>query len=325
MVTGAPNETLGEELASNDGCPVIDLCGATAVAELPAVLAQLDLLVSNDTGPIHVAAAVGTPVVGLYFSTAYFGETAPYGDGHLIVQVEPSDHVGLDSGAASSRHLTPSAAARAIQCALDPDTKTTWSYPHLSLYRSLFLSNGTVAYAPAEGAGMTPNHVAGCLGARGWERVFGLDPDEGYVAELADLARNHETWPAQIDASETALKELERHYRQAARLAESIVRAYGGGSFSARRVLSKIHKLMALDTEIEKLAGPIELVRMFGPLEVTDVAPLQHPELSTVLARKYRKLAGIAKQLRPDVSRQPGTWVGASVGVSASAGCASRE
>jgi heptosyltransferase-2 len=51
----------------------IDLTGKTAIADLPALLSQCQLFLGNDSGAMHVAAAVGLPVV------AVFGPTDPYG------------------------------------------------------------------------------------------------------------------------------------------------------------------------------------------------------------------------------------------------------
>ena len=45
---------------------VIDTCGTLDVIDLAALLSQLDLLVTSDTGPMHLAAAVGIPVVALF-------------------------------------------------------------------------------------------------------------------------------------------------------------------------------------------------------------------------------------------------------------------
>lgn len=53
--------------------PPIDLTGKTAIADLPALLSQCHLFIGNDSGAMHVAAAVGLPVI------AVFGPTDPLG------------------------------------------------------------------------------------------------------------------------------------------------------------------------------------------------------------------------------------------------------
>jgi ADP-heptose:LPS heptosyltransferase len=45
---------------------VIDVAGALDLVTLSAVLADLDLLVTGDTGPMHLASAVDTPIVALF-------------------------------------------------------------------------------------------------------------------------------------------------------------------------------------------------------------------------------------------------------------------
>jgi heptosyltransferase-1 len=48
---------------------LVDVSGQTSLRELAAVLAGCDLLVSGDTGPMHLAVAVGTPVLALFGAT----------------------------------------------------------------------------------------------------------------------------------------------------------------------------------------------------------------------------------------------------------------
>jgi len=64
--------------------PAIDLAGATTVGILPALLSRASLLITNDSGPMHVAAAVGTPVVALFGPTSAV-RTGPYGAGHEVL------------------------------------------------------------------------------------------------------------------------------------------------------------------------------------------------------------------------------------------------
>lgn len=56
----------------------VDLTGKTAPGLLPTLLKSAQLLLTNDSGPMHIAAAVGTPVVALFGPTSPL-RTGPYG------------------------------------------------------------------------------------------------------------------------------------------------------------------------------------------------------------------------------------------------------
>lgn len=58
---------------------------ATSLPELAELLRRATVLVSSDTGPAHLASAIGTPVVGL-FGPTWGDECGPYGDQHRVVQ-----------------------------------------------------------------------------------------------------------------------------------------------------------------------------------------------------------------------------------------------
>ncbi|MBL7139916.1 MAG: lipopolysaccharide heptosyltransferase I [Planctomycetes bacterium] len=64
--------------------PPIDLTNRTTLKELAAVLAEARVMLTNDSGPMHVAAAVGTPVVAIFGPTNP-ARTGPYGPGHRIL------------------------------------------------------------------------------------------------------------------------------------------------------------------------------------------------------------------------------------------------
>jgi len=66
----------------------IDLTGKTAIADLPALLSQCHLFVGNDSGAMHVAGAVGLPVVAVFGPTDPSG-TAPVTPRCRIVQQKP--------------------------------------------------------------------------------------------------------------------------------------------------------------------------------------------------------------------------------------------
>jgi ADP-heptose:LPS heptosyltransferase len=69
---------------------VRDLTGKTGWKELVDHVQGLDLLLSPDTGTMHLAAHLGVPVMAFFLASAWCHETGPYGEGHVVVQsVQP--------------------------------------------------------------------------------------------------------------------------------------------------------------------------------------------------------------------------------------------
>jgi heptosyltransferase-2 len=77
------NATIAQGIG--EGC--LNLSGQTSLLELASLLRQCTLLVTNDTGTMHVAAAVGTRVVAIFGPTDP-RTTAPLGKGHVLVHKE---------------------------------------------------------------------------------------------------------------------------------------------------------------------------------------------------------------------------------------------
>lgn len=76
---GAANETdLSRQASALLTGPVCDLTGATSLPQLAAIVEQADVVVSNDTGPLHLAVALGRPVVAPYTCTQV-RRNGPYG------------------------------------------------------------------------------------------------------------------------------------------------------------------------------------------------------------------------------------------------------
>lgn len=84
FIGGASERAETEGVRTMMRTKAVDLTGQTAVGLLPTLLRQAAVLITNDSGPMHIAAAVGTPVVALFGPTDPL-RTGPYGQGHSIL------------------------------------------------------------------------------------------------------------------------------------------------------------------------------------------------------------------------------------------------
>jgi len=60
---------MGEAIERHAGVPLVNQIGRDSLPELLAVLARASVLLSPDSGPVHMATMVATPVIGLYAAT----------------------------------------------------------------------------------------------------------------------------------------------------------------------------------------------------------------------------------------------------------------
>ena len=86
VVTGSKGEAvLTAHVAGRPRPEVLDLGGETTLAELAGVLAGAEAVVVGNTGPAHLAAAVGTPVVSLFAPTVPAERWRPWGVAHVLL------------------------------------------------------------------------------------------------------------------------------------------------------------------------------------------------------------------------------------------------
>ena len=89
ILFGTPAEaSVASAIAAGMNHPPTDLTGKTSIHDLPALLSQCHLFIGNDSGAMHVAAAVGLPVVAVFGPTDPFG-TAPVTPRCTVVQEKP--------------------------------------------------------------------------------------------------------------------------------------------------------------------------------------------------------------------------------------------
>ena len=86
IFVGAPGEAdLARQAAARVPGPVCQLTGRTTLPQLVALLAEADVMLANDTGPLHLAVALGRPVVAPYTCTLARA-TGPYGQEDRAVE-----------------------------------------------------------------------------------------------------------------------------------------------------------------------------------------------------------------------------------------------
>lgn len=88
VLTGTKKElSIIEPIVSALNSPNVAVAaGKTSIPQLAAILEASDILVTGDTGPMHISIAVGTPVVSMFLASALGYETGPYGEGSIVVQ-----------------------------------------------------------------------------------------------------------------------------------------------------------------------------------------------------------------------------------------------
>jgi ADP-heptose:LPS heptosyltransferase len=100
IVGGSLEESMGEALTAQWGAG-INAAGRFTVAETTALLSMTHLLITLDTGPMHVAAALGRECVALFSGIDSVGKWDPMGTGHVII-----------------RHSVPCAGCRQTVCSV---------------------------------------------------------------------------------------------------------------------------------------------------------------------------------------------------------------
>jgi lipopolysaccharide heptosyltransferase II len=79
LFVGGPEErAVSDEVAGALRGPSVNLAGTTTIPQLVSLLARVDLMLGNDTGPLHVATALGRPVAAPYTCTRV-DLTGPFG------------------------------------------------------------------------------------------------------------------------------------------------------------------------------------------------------------------------------------------------------
>lgn len=279
---GAGDRGVADEVAAALGPEVIDLCGRTSVAELAAVLERADVLLTGDTGPMHLAVAVGTPVVALFFGPALPVDTGPYAADqlclHAPVPCAPCDHAVTCHNPFCHDVLDPEAVGEAVLArragdwpALE-DLARRW--PQIAWYRTVFDREGLFDLV-ALGAGILPERERMRRAYRVlWKAEFDgttpgrvpgppLPADAAALAGLAGLAARAAAQARRVERLATTDVPVEVLEHEARRLEDldAAIRRYGAIHEAAAQLveLHRFEKENLLGDDVPALARATRL------------------------------------------------------------------
>lgn len=224
----ASERPLGERISREAGIPVISAMGHTTIAELAALLGQSRVLVTNDTGTMHVAAAVGTPIIDISVGPVFFRETGPYAEGSLVVEANlecsPCNFNAMCHHFECRDRITPEMIFRLVDMILANANEShlqPQDFHGVKIHKALFNDIGRLEFVPVFRYPLSYYQFLGFFYAHTWEVYYGLRRTPRSSGDiLNEIDRLHD-----LEKSSAIIhKELERGLDEFSRL-ESELRA----------------------------------------------------------------------------------------------------
>ncbi len=272
LLLGVEGERPSAEIVKRtSGVETIDAVGKTSIDRLGALLENVSLLVTNDTGTMHMAAAVGTRVLLLSMCHSNPFETGPYGEGHWAVSPRLACYPCEFSTECPDRVCTGmipvSAVSEAAEAMLAGAERVEEgpAWASVDLWRTSFDANGLLQFRPIFRRPLTAERLAQIVYSRTWASFLFGKPGDAAEEEREDYLGGGP--PETVRAPMVRPFEMlaEKAGRGAA-AAEELARLAGEPRGAASRLdeielLGRV--LRDLDAEIERLA---ETERIVAPL-----------------------------------------------------------
>jgi ADP-heptose:LPS heptosyltransferase len=308
VLIGTKNELpLAEKFLSLVDFPVINVMGKTTILELPAVLAQCRLLISNDTGPVHIAAGVGAQVLAMDFASAYFAETGPYGEGHFVIQSETDCYPCTDycdcSHLKCKTNLTSEALSDVARAILSGRDDFTFDHPNLSVYKSRFLANGSLMYAPLFPERLSPHFQKGLLYRVIWEEPGDIDVYREFIAETIPNLKNLQSFVDIYNTFGTELNNLLQIFSIGIAACDMLLIAFSKGNVTQDAIAQPLQQLNIIEGFLDKREEPLTPIKHYFSFVMMDMEYLQFPALAKELKSKYQKLQAMVNKALSNLDR----------------------
>lgn len=292
LVGTAAERVFGERAKARITRPVHDSLGQSSIVELAVLLESASLLLTNDTGTMHVATAVGTKVVDVSTGPVFAHETGPYGEGHLVI--EPQMPCFPCAGGSECHHLacrdafTPEDIAALVRHAFGRGP-----VPRPAGARILeggFGESGRLEYRPIWAPTAELQDLVRPLTAKIWEPTL-LPPSCSHPVGLDTMSLGgraggqyeersvgHDLPPAVVEATHAALVRVAGRARRAAKLTRTLPRIdpsrRDGCLMKIGRELDALRVEAELDPACRSIVAYLR-VRLDSTAD-TDIAQLSH-------------------------------------------------
>ncbi len=289
-------------VAASNSKRVFSVAGKTGIPELAALLEMSDVLVTGDTGPMHMSVATGTPVVSMFLASAFGYETGPYSEGNIVLQ--PVIGCGpCNPNKACSKpdcHITISPAQLAeltwlrIQGDIKKLPETLANEKNVVIYRSFFDEHGFYDLEALNGEHFTQYEKHRAAYRRMW-----LD-DLGDITSSSSNGKSASTLQIANDGL-LGLEQVVESSSRGVELIQELQRRIQDSSSSSQGLSEMTEKLTELDREIEQLGfhhphlGPLTRMFVFGKENISgsDASELasEMEGIYQALGRRGEKLA----------------------------------
>jgi len=293
--------SFGGQFRNSAAYPFIDLIGRTKVTDLGSFFKAIDVLVSNDTGPMHIAAAVGTKVVGIFMSTAYFGVTGAYGSGHVAIQSNYPCAPCLGSTVCYNPPCTasiqPGTVEQAVRLCLGLGTELSNENCSASLYKSAFNSDGTLQYHLVNGN--TDEFLAWLSRYRYLKAAVSqtlLNNWLGLQSNLIDakyLQQTNGQLKGIMSDFQTACLEYQHLYASGVNLCRQIIDQFERQRPNVQRIQIMVESLGQLEEKIKALQLFLPILKEIHEYYFAETEVCNFPRLAHQFLDKYRALEAI--------------------------------
>jgi len=310
LIGSSKEVDLGREFETAAAVKPLNFIGKTEMKDLIALLKRCALVIGNDTGPLHMATAVGTRVIGIYLSTADVTETGPYGTDHYVVKADTScSPCGFDVECCemTCKRVISVENMYALTCSVlkDPKLPSIEDGPlwkDVQVYRSFFDHNNLMDYRPLIKRPLRREKLYSHIYRETWLRILdnrpfdGLDDLYGPLKEKllswysGEKAEGFEPFFSEDGQALSRLKDIADEGELRVIIIEGEARREDGNIERIKELWSGIK---ALDDELDTLAGvyphllPLVIIYKYGKdgLESKELS-----DLALETAVHYREL-----------------------------------